>query len=505
MAIKRGFLIGLLAATALSSVSVAQSIEVDQLDAAQAFAPGIEIADPLGSDAWQGTSAARAERLLSSMPSDTQNPIVRNMLRRVVLSGLVPPAGADESFELTRIAAAQALASPDEYARFASRNPAARDPILRANNYIAQGNLQSACEISDAVQNGRSDSYWIRIRAACHDLREETAAADFARDILRDRGEETELIIPELATGFWIEAMALDAQALDQKMTELAGTPEQDTETADAITDSPVEESLADQVADDIDLPIIIDPLQASPLFGETLPEVETPPALTFDLDAAIIDTTDQGTAQLFILGRDGSAQAVSEFVTRAQAAGLDPANVLPRIPAVLDPTDMAAVDLPLFARYAVITRDIAMMQALFIATEDEPTRERLALASDAMGGGFYGRPLGDGLETAISEGLEGSLRDVMIALALGSDLTEEVEALIAQAGSQSEQVEWVGIDHAIDRAARAETLLRLADRLDADGDRRTSSLYRAIRALRKVGYSDTAGQLAAYEYLRDL
>lgn len=488
--------------------ALAQSITVGQLDAAKAFAPGIDIPGALESEAWQGTSAVRAARLLSAMPADTTHPIVRNMLRRVVLSGLVPPTGADDAFERRRIMAAQDLATPDEYARFVARNPAARAPGLRADAYIARGDLASACDISDAVQQGRGDSYWIRLRAACHDLRDETSMADLARDILRDRDEETTLVVPKPREGFWVDVLALDAVALNAMMVQLAGEPDpiepsDNTESAEAAT---VEEQLIDTLPPTLEGEFTTDSLSGPiPLFAPN-PEPEPAPVPRFDLTAAIADTSDEGTARLFVLGTDGDAAAVSEFVARATQTGLDSSRVLTRIPAILEPADMASVNLPLFARHAVVTRDIGLIQALFGATDDTALRERLALASDALGGGFYGRALGEGLETALSEDETGAVSDVLIALALGSNLSEPVEQGLRDADQSSQtDMRWIAIDHAIDRRARAESLLRFSDKLAARKADDPWTLYRTIRGLRAVGFTDTAGQLAAYEFLRDL
>jgi hypothetical protein len=225
-----------------------------------------------------------------------------------------------------------------------------------------------------------------------------------------------------------------------------------------------------------------------------------------FDLAASVADTSDAGTARLFILGTDGNAAAVAEFVARATRTGLDPSRVLMRIPAILEPADMARVNLPLFARHAIVTRDIGLIQALFSATEDDAVRERLALASDALGGGFDGRALGEGLETALNDDAPGAVSDVLIALALGSNLTEPVEQKLRDADQFARtDMRWIAINQAIDRRARAESLLRFSDKLAARNADDPWTLYRTIRGLRAIGFADTAGQLAAYEFLRDL
>ena len=93
-----------------------------------------------------------------------------------------------------------------------------------------------------------------------------------------------------------------------------------------------------------------------------------------------------------------------------------------------------------------------------------------------------------------------------MIALALGSNLEEEVEAqLLSIASSQAPVVSWIALDQAIDRGTQAEALLRLAVVMDQRDENDGVTLYRVLLNLRNAGLSETAGQLAAYEFLRDL
>jgi hypothetical protein len=287
---------------------------------------------------------------------------------------------------------------------------------------------------------------------------------------------------------------------------EPAGPPEAPDAEPESVEDTIIEESLVDRLLVDPGLPVPSEAPAPETIFDPIPLFVDIEPEPTFDLATAMADTTDQGTARLFILGRDGSAAAVAEFVARATETGLDSSRVLSRIPAVLDPADMASVNLPLFARHAVVTRDIGLMQALFGATDDQSTRERLALASDAMGGGFYGRDLGEGLETALADDALGAVDDVLMALALGSNLTDSVETVLnTTKRSGQTDMNWFAIDHAVDRRARAESLLRFSTMIAARQADDPWTLYRTIRGLRAVGFPETAGQLAAYEFLRGL
>ena len=433
--------------------ALAQSIAVDALGEARAFAPGVASASGLEPSAWTGTAPARAVRLLGAIDADTRHPVAREMMRRVVLGGLAVPDGAGEAFRVARLKAAQDLATPEEYAQLASRNDAANDPRIRAEAALAAGDLVAACGIGDTVATGRGETFWVRLRRACLLERGETAAAELAGDILRERGEPVKLTLGQVPTGFWADVRAREGEALRQFMSNLA-------------------------------------------IEGMDLSQ-----GIEFDLETASDDKDPRGSAQLYQLALQGDALATARFVARATAAGLDPDRVLARLDSVLDPNAMAAADLSLFARHAVITRDIGLLQALYRAVDDDaPERQRLALASDALGGGFYARPLGDGIEAGLEAKNPLAVHDALIALALGAELSESAEAALSGVGLGKGPAAWLAIDAAVDRGARAETLLRLAP-LAARAST-PQEHYHLVRSLRVAGFSDLAGQAAALALL---
>ena len=432
--------------------ALAQSIAVDALGEARAFAPGVASASGLEPSAWTGTAPARAVRLLGAIDADTRHPVAREMMRRVVLGGLAVPDGAGEAFRVARLKAAQDLATPEEYAQLASRNDAANDPRIRAEAALAAGDLVAACGIGDTVATGRGETFWVRLRRACLLERGETAAAELAGDLLRERGEAVALDIGEARDGFWGEVERRTADDLRQYTSNLA-------------------------------------------IEGMDLAQ-----GIVFDLDAASLDTGTRGSAQLHQLALQGDALATARFTRRAAEAGLDPDAVLARIDAVLQPADMAAADLDLFARHAVVTRDVGLLQGLYRSVDDDRTRQRLALASDALGGGFYARALGEGLEQGLADKVPLAVHDALLALALGAQLSESAENALAGVALGTPGAEWIAVHAAIDRGARAETLLRLAP-LVADAES-PGERYRAVRALREAGFNDLAGQAAALAFL---
>ncbi len=434
---------------------LAQDVLTEDLGQARAFAPGIDVPGALDAAAWQGTSAATATRLLMGIePPDSA--ASRALLRRVVLAGLSPPDGADDAFETARIRAARLLAQPGEYERFAARNSSTNDPKARADAALLAGDLLAACKISDALVTGRGDSHWVRLRAACHEQRGETAAAELARELLIERREETELTIAKPTDPFWSRVARDEVATLSPYLSDLA------------LKDVELSE---------------VDPVQG----------------ISFDLETAAADDSPTGYAQLYQLALGGDAKAAALFVKRGRTAGQDPDWLLARLPATLDPSQMAAADLPLFARHAAATRNIPLMQALFGASDAEGDKTRLALASDALGGGFFGRDLGQGLEGALDS--QQGRDDALIALALGAHSSDALEQALIKLPAAA--TDWVFIDAALLRGARAEAALRIADVLATNPTVRDR--YHAIRALTQLGQSEVAGQLAAEHFLQGL
>lgn len=470
----QGLVGGILIAAISGAVATAQ-ITVSSLEEAKPFDPGANVSglDPLDPTAWQGTSSARAVRLLDSANVAGTDPIARKMLRLVALSGLVPPAEAGEAFDIARIKLAQGVATQAEYESFAQRNAAiANDPVRRADERLARGDLSGACELSDQLTNGRGESYWVRLRAACHDMRDETAAAELARDILRDRGESVELILGEAPEGFWAEVE-----------TRL-GNP------------AALSAFMRDQAL-----------MRDDNLAGETLAGAEA--AIPGALD--LVADGEQGVAQAYFLAEQGAADAMAYAARAAETAGLDPHRLIRTNQGFLRPADMVSADLPLFTEHAVIERDLGLLQALYRAAPPS-MQEAMALASDALGGGFQSGNLGDGIDNRLREtGVIGraARRDAVIAMALGARLSDAADATFAEAEEQHENpalsLALTSLDATAQSGSRAETLLRAASILHENRTLSDVELYRLIRALRVTGFHDLAAQIAALDFLRDI
>jgi hypothetical protein len=137
----------ILLSTAVLSLSFtglasAQSIEVGQLGAAQAFDAGVIDFNSGGLDPalWQGTSAKIATHLLSKAPVTSENPVIRDMIRAVVLTAGVPPEGTDSGYARARLRTVMALNDPQALKNLAARSPdIVADSAVRADLALAVG------------------------------------------------------------------------------------------------------------------------------------------------------------------------------------------------------------------------------------------------------------------------------------------------------------------------------------------------------------------------------
>jgi len=167
-------------------LSAPAQIETETLGQAQDFDAGVLTDSALDAQLWQGTSALRASRLLSIAPLKTDNPIIEDMVRTVILSGGVPPQTRDpedqKAYENARLSAVMSIGEGEVLDGFLARNPElARSPLAQVDLAFAKGDSERACEISDTITEDRGAAPWVRLRATCHALRGEMAAAELTR------------------------------------------------------------------------------------------------------------------------------------------------------------------------------------------------------------------------------------------------------------------------------------------------------------------------------------
>lgn len=427
------------------------------------------------------------------------------MVRTVVLSGGVPPqagtANADAAYAQARMQAVIGLGDPDTSDAFFARNPdLAKAPLAQVDLALAKGDATRACELSDTVTSDRGQTPWVRLRAACHALRGERAAAELTRDLLRNAGYDDPAYYAQMdavITGR-APAMTTTGDALVQYLANRSAA----TVTAEPDGDAGPDADLAALFANfsDLDLAAVQSAL------GNLSLDVARG-----DLDRATALTTPtaRATARLFVLGQAGDAEALDAFITRAQRAGVSETELLETLAPMtqaLPAETRARTNLARYARAAVLADEIGTLQAFYAALPDGPLRGRIALAADAMGGGFTGRPLGRDIDGRLSNTAtrDQALRDAQLALALGAQISDAASEVLPKATLPRATLS-PGDQRLLSAAARdgaqAETALRAAALLSRSGSNATDRAL-IVDALQQAGLTQFSGQLAAQGFL---
>jgi hypothetical protein len=433
----------------------------------------------------------------------------------------------DTAFKTARIEAIVALGEMGAAQDIISRTPVlSQNNVLKANMQLRAGNDAGACAVADTVLEGRGAPKWARLRAYCHVVRDEIAAAELTTDVLRSSGYDDPTyfnLMNRIMGGSGkpdFKSLSAD-DPLHMALMSRAGMnwPKARPQTAAARMalsalaapeDRLVALYAAGEALSDAQIREILTSLTVG---GEDMVGAAAP-----NYDAAMAADVPLGTAQLFEIAQTGAQadrpRAVAEFLKRAKGAGAFDRFMPIMAPSIqnFSPEEQVMTDLKLFVRAAINQQDVTALRGIYGALRDKPeTQERIALISDALGYGFLGGDLGIDLETRLAG--DGAVktraeRDVFIALAMGARLSDIAEAKFMSAGVGSGKAPASGALAALDASARsgakAETALRAAGVL-AIGSLDNPSLYAVIKALSEAGLTKFAGRVAAEDFLQDL
>ena len=485
-------------------------IESETLGAAQDFDAGVLRDGNLSTSLWQGTSAAWAAQLLTKAPLKSEDPIIADMVRTVILSGGVPPQAASaagaQAYETARLQAVLAVEAgrtdnSGTLDDFLARNPdLARAPLAQVDLALSKGNWQRACEISDTVTTDRALPEWARLRAACHALRGEISAADVTRDLLRASGYENPAYHAQMDALLSGQAPSPEADPTDALVSFLAsrGKSEDDTLAGEAPANAGLEADLAAlfRTFKETDLNVIQSAL------GNMSFDISRN---DLDLDAALADPSARATARLFVLGQSGDAAAFDAFLSRAVNAGVSEDDALMKLAPmiqVLPARNRASTNLNRYLRAALLSRDIASLQQLYAAVPQGDTQARIALVADALGGGFFGQNMGRDIESRLDAPLTRSraLKDVQIAFALGARLSDGAAQVLSDQTIPTltlPPTQLILLESAVRDNSQAEVSLLVASLLSRPGLNITDKSH-LISALTQTGLSQFAGPIAA-------
>ena len=150
-----------------------------------------------GEDMWLGTPRFLIESLLPQLPVAIRSPVLRDLQRRLLLSGAVMPPASEEnsatpapSLISTRIAALQNMGAFKDAQTLTALTPKrATDPgllRLQAQDKLFSNDYGSACQIVDTVGEYLTKPYWQQLLVFCQSLQGDTQGATFGAELLAE-------------------------------------------------------------------------------------------------------------------------------------------------------------------------------------------------------------------------------------------------------------------------------------------------------------------------------
>jgi len=183
------------AALALAAPAFAQSVEVTPLAAPDLFSTAARDTG-LGQDLWRGASLATARAVLPLVAAKPLSPAAQALARRVLGTGAPGPdgAGQDRALAGQRVAALLAVGDAPGAAAILSRTAGVeRTPDLAraaAEAALLAGDDDRACQIGEALPEGRGDIYWLRLRAYCQQRAGQGGAAQLTFDLAQAQARD---------------------------------------------------------------------------------------------------------------------------------------------------------------------------------------------------------------------------------------------------------------------------------------------------------------------------
>jgi len=515
--------------------AMAQGIQVGELGQAQAFEPGS--LNPgegaLGNDLWAGTQATTALNLIELQPDSYKNPVARSLVRSALLSPGVPPQNdVDGTFSAARMNGIIRLSEMSAAQDIAQRSPGlSSSPILKADLALLSGDVDGACQQSDAVIEGRTETYWMKLRAFCHVERGEGPAAQLTMDLIKNAGHKDiyfERILrhmtgipgaPDLtdmsATPLHIAMMSKaglswpagkkPAIAAAQSLFDVTANPQARLDAlftaAPALSDAQIREILE-----------ALAPANAMPDAG-LVGGMNGMPAQP-NLDTALSDKSAKGFQQLYTLAQTGTSAersaALVEILKRAQTKGSLArfAEFLDSELSVVNYADVPTESVALIARAAVLRNDLGGLQQIYQRLEgNAQAQDRIALAADALGNGFYAGNLGSDIDGRLeAPGKRArAVRDALLAHGLGASLSDTALSVLSKKvniGRMSGAL--FALESASQKRAQAETALRAALIIEAQSRSSDFEIYTVVDSLYKAGLTDQAAQIAALDFIAD-
>jgi len=163
-----------------------------------------------GADMWRGTPRALVERLLPQLPVNSSSVVMRDLMRRMLLSIARVPEGKSKGVSLVaiRVKLLAAMGDPVAVNTLLNATPgrstnAELTRIETETRFLANDNAR-ACALAGGQIRDQNDPFWQKVFFFCQAMAGEHDKAALGISIMRESGEKDEVffsLIDSLSTG----------------------------------------------------------------------------------------------------------------------------------------------------------------------------------------------------------------------------------------------------------------------------------------------------------------
>ncbi|MGH6912151.1 MAG: hypothetical protein ACREH3_00400, partial [Geminicoccales bacterium] len=183
---------------------------------------------------WQGSSGDVLLALLGPLPVVTGNPRLRELSRRLLVTGTPLQAGEPGRLLEARVERLLAMGALGEAAALIEQLPSSGTDTalarLAVDATLLAGDRETACRRAAAIAPSSSAEYWGKVTAYCRLAAGDQSEAELALNLLRETGQADDQTFFRLAAAVAGEGSVptsdlADPSALDLAMLRLAGQP----------------------------------------------------------------------------------------------------------------------------------------------------------------------------------------------------------------------------------------------------------------------------------------
>lgn len=146
----------------------------------------------LGDHLWSGSDRAKAEELLARAPIVSGDPVLRNLVRRAVLTkAAAPPGQAKKAFVTLRIERLLNAGLVEEAGALAAEATVPNDAEfarVQADAVLLANRAGDACGPATATRLESGGKFWLQLRAYCAAVNGDTATAELTKAVLKAQG-----------------------------------------------------------------------------------------------------------------------------------------------------------------------------------------------------------------------------------------------------------------------------------------------------------------------------